>query len=72
MSVREIALPGNACAIALVFMTVCEAQDVRINKRMAEYGATIVPDGANILHHCNTGALATVDIGTAIGVIYGT
>jgi len=27
--------------------------------------------GANILHHCNTGALATVDIGTALGVIYG-
>ena len=44
---------------------------MRINKRMAEYGATIVPDRANILHHCNTGALATVDIGTAIGVIYG-
>jgi methylthioribose-1-phosphate isomerase len=43
---------------------------VRINKRMAEYGASVVPEGANILHHCNTGALATVDIGTAIGVIY--
>jgi methylthioribose-1-phosphate isomerase len=26
---------------------------------------------ANILHHCNTGALATVDVGTALGVIYG-
>lgn len=46
-------------------------QDVAINKRMAEFGATVVPDNANILHHCNTGALATVDIGTAIGVIYG-
>jgi methylthioribose-1-phosphate isomerase len=31
-----------------------------------------VPHGANILHHCNTGALATVDIGTALGVIYST
>ena len=46
-------------------------QDVAINKRMAEFGAEVVPQGANILHHCNTGALATVDIGTAIGVIYG-
>lgn len=44
--------------------------DVRVNKRMAEFGAALVPKGANILHHCNTGALATVDIGTAIGVIY--
>ena len=45
-------------------------QDVAINKRMAEFGATVVPENANILHHCNTGALATVDIGTALGVVY--
>ncbi|CEG39411.1 methylthioribose-1-phosphate isomerase [Plasmopara halstedii] len=45
-------------------------EDVAINKRLSEFGAAIVPTGANILHHCNTGALATVDIGTAIGVIY--
>mmetsp|Transcript_17204 Transcript_17204/g.49218 ORF Transcript_17204/g.49218 Transcript_17204/m.49218 type:complete len:377 (+) Transcript_17204:118-1248(+) len=45
-------------------------QDVEINLAMARFGAAVVPQGANILHHCNTGALATVDIGTAIGVIY--
>ncbi|KAE8908381.1 Methylthioribose-1-phosphate isomerase 2 [Phytophthora fragariae] len=45
-------------------------EDVAINKRLSEFGAEVVPEGANILHHCNTGALATVDIGTAIGVIY--
>ncbi len=28
-----------------------------------------MPDESNILHHCNTGALATVDYGTALGVI---
>jgi methylthioribose-1-phosphate isomerase len=28
-----------------------------------------VPDGANILTHCNAGALATVDWGTALGVV---
>lgn len=44
-------------------------QDVEINSRMAKHGAVVVPQGANILHHCNTGALATVDIGTALGVI---
>lgn len=38
---------------------------------MSELGASLVHEGANILHHCNTGALATVDIGTALGVIYG-
>lgn len=45
-------------------------EDVAINKRLSEFGAEVVPQGANVLHHCNTGALATVDIGTAIGVIY--
>ncbi len=45
-------------------------EDVEINRRMGYHGAEIVPDGANILHHCNTGALATVDFGTALGVVY--
>lgn len=44
-------------------------EDVAINKRMADHGATLVKDGDTILHHCNTGALATVDWGTALGVI---
>jgi methylthioribose-1-phosphate isomerase len=44
-------------------------EDVEINKRMGQHGATLVRDGDNILHHCNTGALATVDYGTALGVI---
>jgi methylthioribose-1-phosphate isomerase len=44
--------------------------DVRINKRLGDFGATLVKPGANLIHHCNTGALATVDYGTAIGVIY--
>ncbi len=44
-------------------------EDVAINKRMGEHGATLIRDGDTILHHCNTGALATVDWGTALGVI---
>jgi methylthioribose-1-phosphate isomerase len=44
-------------------------EDVEVNRRLGEVGAAIVPDGATILHHCNTGALATVDYGTALGVI---
>lgn len=43
--------------------------DVVTNQRMGAYGATLVQDGDTILHHCNTGALATVDYGTALGVI---
>ena len=44
-------------------------EDVEINKRMAEHGAALVKDGDMILTHCNTGALAVVDYGTALGVI---
>ena len=44
-------------------------EDVEINRRMGAHGARLIKDGASILHHCNTGALATVDYGTALGVI---
>jgi len=44
-------------------------EDVEINRRLGQVGADLVPDGATVLHHCNTGALATVDYGTALGVI---
>ncbi len=44
-------------------------EDVAINKRMAEHGAALINDGDMVIYHCNTGALATVDWGTALGVI---
>lgn len=44
-------------------------QDVNLNKQIAGFGADLINDGDTIIHHCNTGALATVDWGTALGVI---
>ncbi len=44
-------------------------EDVEANMKIGEYGNTLVKDGYNILTHCNAGALATVDYGTAVGVI---
>ena len=44
-------------------------QDVAINQRMARHGAALIEDGDTIIHHCNTGALAAVDWGTALGAI---
>jgi methylthioribose-1-phosphate isomerase len=44
-------------------------EDVATNRRIGEYGAALLPAGATVLHHCNTGSLATVDYGTALGVI---
>ena len=44
-------------------------KDIETNKKMGEYGATLIEDGYGILTHCNTGSLATVDYGTALGAI---
>lgn len=44
-------------------------KDVAINKQISKIGAELINDGDTIIHHCNTGALATVDWGTALGVI---
>jgi methylthioribose-1-phosphate isomerase len=44
-------------------------EDVECNRAMGKHGATLIRDGDTVLHHCNTGALATVDYGTALGVI---
>ena len=44
-------------------------EDVEINKKMGANGAALIKDGDTILHHCNTGSLATVDYGTALGVV---
>jgi methylthioribose-1-phosphate isomerase len=44
-------------------------EDVEINKCMGRHGAALIDDGDTIIHHCNTGALAVVDWGTALGVI---
>jgi methylthioribose-1-phosphate isomerase len=44
-------------------------EDVAINLAMARHGADLIQDGDTLIHHCNTGALAAVDWGTALGVI---
>ncbi|WP_417228018.1 S-methyl-5-thioribose-1-phosphate isomerase [Amphritea sp.] len=44
-------------------------EDIALCQRMADLGADLIADGANILTHCNTGSLATAGVGTAIGVI---
>jgi len=43
--------------------------DVLRNQQMGAHGAELVADGARILTHCNAGSLATVDWGTAVGVV---
>ncbi|MEM1539611.1 MAG: S-methyl-5-thioribose-1-phosphate isomerase [Candidatus Bathyarchaeia archaeon] len=58
----------------LVAFVVSEAEkiadeDASANRLIGKHGATLIEDGDTILTHCNAGALATVDYGTALGVI---
>jgi methylthioribose-1-phosphate isomerase len=38
-------------------------------RRIGHHGATLIPDDAKVMTHCNAGALATAGYGTALGVI---
>lgn len=46
-----------------------EMEDVDANRKIGEWGKTLIKDGQTILTHCNAGALATAGYGTALGVI---
>ena len=44
-------------------------EDRALCQRMAERGADLLASGDRVLTHCNTGALATAGVGTAIGAL---
>jgi methylthioribose-1-phosphate isomerase len=46
-------------------------EDLASCRAIGAHGATLVPQTARILTHCNAGALATAGYGTALGVIRG-
>ena len=45
-------------------------QDRLICRQMGRFGAALLPEKSNIITHCNAGALATSDYGTALGMLY--
>jgi methylthioribose-1-phosphate isomerase len=59
---------------ALVYLTEAaekiHEEDVELCRQMGENGAALLPDESTIITHCNTGALATAGIGTALGVVF--
>ncbi len=61
--------PIEAARLVLQEALLMAEEDVQINRRLAENGAHLINDGDVLLHHCNTGALAGVDWGTALGAI---
>ncbi len=46
-----------------------DSEDVEVNKAIGKNGLNLIKDNFTILTHCNAGALATCDYGTALGVI---
>jgi methylthioribose-1-phosphate isomerase len=61
--------PAHVAAALLDEANAIRDEDVRLNRRMGEYGAALLDDGMRVLTHCNAGALATAGHGTALGVI---
>ncbi len=45
-------------------------EDIRVCKKIGEYGGELIKDGDGMLTHCNAGKLATVRYGTATSPIY--
>ena len=44
-------------------------EDAQLCRRIAIHGARLMPRHGSVLTHCNTGGLATAELGTALGVI---
>jgi S-methyl-5-thioribose-1-phosphate isomerase len=44
-------------------------EDLESSKKIGEFGAKFIPEDGDILTHCNAGALAFIDLGTALSPI---
>ena len=66
--------PATADISSLQQMLLAEAQamhqaDIEACKQLGSHAQALIPNPANVIHHCNTGSLAAVDYGTALGII---
>jgi methylthioribose-1-phosphate isomerase len=57
------------CARLLMEAKRIHREDAELCARIADRGAALLPDQGGVLTHCNTGALATGGVGTALGCI---
>ncbi len=68
--VREtIAAGGDVPTALLALAQRIHRDDIDSNRRLGDFGAALLPAGARVYTHCNTGALATGGYGTALGII---
>lgn len=70
---RATSTPGGASDALMAMRDEASAildEDRAMCRRIGEAGASLIPDGARVLTHCNAGALATGGIGTALAPVY--
>ncbi len=46
-----------------------EREDAETNRAIGRHGQALIRDGWTVLTHCNAGALATAEYGTALGIV---
>jgi methylthioribose-1-phosphate isomerase len=68
-AVANKAHPENIPRILLEEAEAIRQEDIRMCEQIGKHGAALLPDTGGVLTHCNTGALATGDHGTAQSVI---
>lgn len=66
---QRLAAVQAVCDAVLAEAVAIEALERESNYQIGVNALPLVPQGAKILHHCNTGPLATGDYGTALRVI---
>jgi methylthioribose-1-phosphate isomerase len=66
---RVLAASGGDAARAEAEAVRIHGEQIEADERAGRLGAELIEDGSTILTHCNTGALATGGIGTALGII---
>ena len=69
---RAAATPGEGDALLAALRAEADAiwdEDRRMCAAIAEHGQPLMRRGIRVLTHCNTGALATGGIGTALGIV---
>ncbi|WP_086479181.1 S-methyl-5-thioribose-1-phosphate isomerase [Oceanospirillum sanctuarii] len=71
--IEKLPMDVNPEAALLKIAIEIHQSDIAANRTMGEFGAELIADtqdsGRSVMTHCNTGALATGGLGTALGVI---
>ncbi len=74
--VRKVAKDNKGKSLATIKKLILEealkviASDMSSCRKIAQYGSNLIKDNDAVLTICNAGILATIDYGTALGVLY--